>query len=184
MHRAIGCPKVMRIPTQEETKLTNPPNIPAPGPLFNFAEHLIERNRSRPARTAYIDDQGSLSYGDLAQRIRRFAAALLASGVHREERVLLLMHDCNDWPVSFLGAMYAGIVPVAVNTLLTVEDYAHMLKHSRAQAVMVSKALLPTLISALEQRNHEVKNVIVSRAQGALPAGARTLDSLIDAADE
>ena len=22
------------------------------------------------------------------------------------------MHDCNDWPVSFLAAMYAGIVPV------------------------------------------------------------------------
>ena len=37
------------------------------------------------------------------------------------------MHDCNDWPVSFLGAMYAGIVPVAVNTLLTVDDYAYML---------------------------------------------------------
>ena len=38
------------------------------------------------------------------------------------------MHDCSDWPVSFLGAMYAGIVPVAVNTLLTADDYAFMLR--------------------------------------------------------
>lgn len=174
----------MRIPTQEETKLTNPPNIPAPGPLFNFAEHLIERNRSRPARTAYIDDQGSLSYGDLAQRIRRFAAALLASGVHREERVLLLMHDCNDWPVSFLGAMYAGIVPVAVNTLLTVEDYAHMLHHSRSQAVIVSAALLPTLQAALAKGNHEVKSVIVSHPPAALPVGMTAFQSLIAATTE
>jgi benzoate-CoA ligase len=36
--------------------------------------------------------------------------------------------------VAFLGAMYAGIVPVAVNTLLTADDYAYMLEHSRAQA--------------------------------------------------
>jgi len=159
-------------------------NIPPLGPHFNFAEHLIERNRSRPTNTAYIDDVGSLSYGDMAQRIRCLAGALLASGVRREERVLLLMHDCSDWPVCFLGAMYAGIVPVAVNTLLTADDYAHMLKHSRAQAVLVSAALLPTLLGALEQRTHEVKNVIVSRATGALPASARTIESFLSDAKE
>ncbi|MDO8251104.1 MAG: AMP-binding protein, partial [Rhodoferax sp.] len=112
--------------------MTSFTDIQPPGPHFNFAQHLIARNLSRPTKTAYIDDQGSLSYGDLADRIRRLAAALLASGVRREERVLLLMHDCSDWPVSFLGALYAGIVPVAVNTLLTVDDYVYMLKHSRA----------------------------------------------------
>ncbi len=164
--------------------MSSPSNVPAPGPHFNFAQHLFERNQSRPGKTAFIDDAGSLSYGDLALRSRRLAGALLASGLRREERVLLLMHDCNDWPVCFLGAMYAGIVPVAVNTLLTVDDYAHMLKHSRAQAVLVSAALLPTMLSALEQREHEVKHVIVSRPPGALPAGARTLDSLIDSGTE
>jgi benzoate-CoA ligase len=38
------------------------------------------------------------------------------------------MQDTNEWPISFLGSMYAGIVPVAVNTLLTAEDYAFMLR--------------------------------------------------------
>ncbi|MDO8776405.1 MAG: benzoate-CoA ligase family protein [Burkholderiaceae bacterium] len=159
--------------------MTSFTDIQPPGPLFNFAQHLIARNLTRPTKTAYIDDQGSLSYGELAERIRRLAAALLASGVRREERVLLLMHDCSDWPVSFLGAMYAGIVPVAVNTLLTVDDYVYMLKHSRAQAALVSEALLPTLQAALAQGGHEVKTVIVSRPQAALPAGMVALDSLI-----
>jgi len=159
--------------------LTTFTDIQPPGTIFNFAQHLIARNLARPAKTAYIDDQGSLSYGDLADRIRRLAAALLAADVRREERVLLLMHDCSDWPVSFLGAMYAGIVPVAVNTLLTVDDYVYMLKHSRAQAALVSAALLPTLQAALAQGGHEVKTVIVSRPQAALPAGIVALDSLI-----
>src|SRR5450759_324569 len=128
--------KAPHLQALQETNLINYTDIATPGSHFNFAQHLIERNQSRPGKIAYIDDQGSLSYGELAQRIRRVAGALLASGVRREERVLLLMHDCNDWPISFLGAMYAGIVPVAVNTLLTVADYAHMLKHSRAQAVI------------------------------------------------
>ena len=129
---------------------------------FNFAQHLFELNASRAARTAYIDDAGTLSFGELEQRSRRLAATLRAAGVRREERVLLLMHDCNDWPVSFLGALYAGIVPVAVNTLLTAEDYAYMLRHCRAQAALVSAALLPTLQQALAAGPHEIATILVS----------------------
>ena len=159
--------------------MTDHPHVQAPGATFNFAQHLIERNTNRQAKIAYIDDQGSLSYGDLAERIRRLAAALLAQGVRREERVLLLMHDCSDWPVSFLGAMYSGIVPVAVNTLLSADDYHFMLQHSRAQVAMVSQALLPILQAAMAKGGHEVKTVLVSRPDAALPANAVSLDALI-----
>ena len=156
--------------------------VAAPPARFNFAAHLFERNATRAAKPAYIDDAGTLSYGELAERSRRFAAALLALGVRREERVLLLMHDCNDWPVAFLGALYAGVVPVAVNTLLSADDYAYMLKHSRAQAALVSAALLPALAAALDKaEGHEVKNVIVSGPTAALGAGQQAIDALLEA---
>lgn len=142
--------------------MSNAPQVAAPGERFNFAEHLLTLNAARAGKTAYIDDHGSLSYGGLDERVRRLAAGLRALQIKREERVLLLMQDCNDWPVSFLGAMYAGVVPVAVNTLLTADDYAYMLEHSRAQAVLVSGALLPTLTAAMIKSDHEVQKVIVS----------------------
>ncbi len=67
------------------------------------------------------------------------------------------MHDCNDWPVAFLGALYAGVVPVAVNTLLTADDYAYMLGHSRAQAALVSAALAAGADARRwRRRDHEV----------------------------
>ena len=159
--------------------MNHPDSVPQLGAHFNFAQHLIQRNSGRAAKAAFIDDQGALSFGELEQRIRRMAAALLALGVRREERVLLLMHDCCDWPVSFLGALYAGIVPVAVNTLLTADDYAYMLQNSRSQAVLVSGALLPTLQAALDQGGHEVKHVIVSSPPDELPAGALPLAPLL-----
>jgi benzoate-CoA ligase len=157
------------------------PAITPPGAIFNFAQHLFTLNAGRAARTAYIDDQGSLGYGQLAERSRRLAAGLRAAGVRREERVLLLMLDCNDWPVSFLGALYAGIVPVAVNTLLTADDYAYMLRHSRAQAVLVSGALLPVLSAAMAQGGHEVRTVVVSRPQGALADGQQDFEAFVGA---
>ena len=137
---------------------------PAPLPeRFNVADYLLGQNASRPNKTAFIDDHGSLSYGQLDERVRRLASGLRSLFLRREERVLVLMHDCNDWPVAFLGSMYAGLVPVAVNTLLTADDYAYMLEHSRAQAVMVSGALLPTLNAAMIKSDHEVQKVIVSQ---------------------
>jgi len=142
--------------------------VAAPPDRFNFAQHLIERNTQRAGKAAFVDDAGTLTYGALADRVMRMAAALREAGVRREERVLLLMHDCNDWPVAFLGAMYAGVVPVAVNTLLTADDYAYMLEHSRARAVLVSGALLPTLAAALARCDHEVLKIVVSRPQATL----------------
>ena len=149
------------------------PNVTPPGDKFNIAAHLLGANAGRPEKAAFIDDQGTLAYGQLDERVRRMAAALRALGLRREERVLLLMQDVNDWPVGFLGAMFAGLVPVAVNTLLTADDYAYMLEHSRAQAVLVSGALLPVLTAAMIKSDHEVRQVVVSRPVAPLhPAEA------------
>ena len=154
------------------------PATPPPSE-FNFAQHLIASNAGRPDKTALIDDAGSLEYGALADQIRRFAGGLQAMGLKREERVLLLMHDCSDWVVAFLGSLYAGVVPVAVNTLLTADDYAFMLRNSRAQAALVSGALLPALQSALDLAKTEVRQVVVSRPTGALAQGQFNMADLV-----
>jgi benzoate-CoA ligase len=154
------------------------PHVIPPPERFNFAQHLLDVNRARGNKTAYIDDAGGLTYAQLAARVQRCAAAVAALGIHREERVLLLMHDTNDWPVVFLGCLYAGVVPVAVNTLLTAEDYAYMLAHSRAQAAFVSAPLLPTLRAAMDKGQHEVRTLVVSRGKD-LPAGALDFEDLL-----
>jgi len=116
---------------------------------FNFAQHVLALNEARGNKLAYRDDRAELSYADLARRVRCFAAGLLSHGVQPEQRVLLVMLDSIDLPVAFLGALYAGVVPVPVNTLLTADNYAFMLEHSDAQMVVVSDALRDTLSEAL-----------------------------------
>ncbi len=153
--------------------------VAPPPERFNFARHLLALNTGRASKTALIDDQGTLTYGELAEQVRRFSSALSALGLRREERVLLLMHDSSDWVVAFLGALHAGVVPVAVNTLLTAQDYAYMLSNSRAQAALVSAALLPTLQTALAAQPNEVKHLVVSRATEALPAGLHHFSTLV-----
>ncbi len=162
--------------------MSAPNNITPPSEKFNFANHLLEVNRSRAHKTAFVDDTQSITYGELDDRVKRMAGALRGLGLRREERVLIAMLDCNDWPISFLGAMYAGLVPVCVNTLLTADDYAYMLEHSRAQALLVSSALLPTLNAAMTKSDHEVDKVIVSKPTAPLHPAEIDFESFIELA--
>src|SRR5579884_3093492 len=105
-------------------RTVSPPLVDIPRD-YNAAYDLLESNLSagREGKTAYIDDRGSLSYGELAHRVKLFAHALARLGVEREQRVLLCLQDTVDFPVGFLGCIWAGIVPVAVNTGLKATDY-------------------------------------------------------------
>ena len=109
---------------------------------YNAAVDLIGRNAGRGGKVAYLDDSGSVTYAQLAERVERAANALRALGIEREQRIAIAMLDCADWAALFLGAIKAGIVPVALNTLLTPADYDYQLRDSRAQALFVSEPLL------------------------------------------
>ena len=158
------------------------PDNPEVNPLperFNAAVHLLAANVGRPDKLAYIDDAERLSYSALTDRVRRCAAALLSLGLRREERVLLALQDTVDFPVAFLGALYAGIVPVPVNTLLTVDDYAFMLRDSGARALLVSRALWPTLQSAMHRDAPGVPVAVIVSGEGAAPDGTQGFGRLL-----
>ena len=129
---------------------------------YNAAEDLIQRNLSaRPSKTAYIDDQGSYSFAELAERVNRCAGALTGLGLSLENRIMVCLLDTIDFPVAFLGAIKAGVVPIAINTLLTSGDFDFMLRDSRAQALLVSDPLLPAFEPILKNQPF-LRHVIVS----------------------
>jgi benzoate-CoA ligase len=154
----------------------SPPDIRIPR-NYNAAYDLLETNlqAGRAAKTAYIDDRGAYSYGELADRVKRFAAALRKLGLQPEQRVLLCLEDSVDFPVAFLGSIWAGLVPVAVNTSLKSTEYQHLLTDSRARALLVSQPLVSRFTPFL----HELgcaPQVIVSG--GAAPP-LHSLDALM-----
>jgi benzoate-CoA ligase len=144
---------------------------------YNAAHDLVERNlkAGRGPKLAYIDDAGRYTYAELAERVNRAASALVSLGLAMESRIMVALHDTIDFPSVFLGAIKAGIVPVAANTLLTTNDYKFMLEDSRARALVVSEALLPVFAPILESLP-SLEHVIVS---GASAHGHRRLADLM-----
>ena len=130
--------------------LRRPPAVGAIPRHYNFAADILDRNlkAGRADKPAFIDPRGTWTYGQLADRVARFAAVLRALGVRREERVLIALLDTIDWPTAFLGCLKAGVVAVPVNTLMTEDDYRFMLADSRARVLVVSEALYPRFAEA------------------------------------
>ena len=144
----------------------SPPIVDIPR-QYNAAHDLIERNLAagRAEKVAYIDDSGRYTYAELAQRVDRAATALTGLGLEMEDRIMLAHLDTIDFPSVFLGAIKAGIIPIAANTLLATPDYKFMLEDSRARALVVSEALLPAFAPILSE-SRWLKHVIVSGRDG------------------
>jgi benzoate-CoA ligase len=153
--------------------------------FYNAATDLIERNLpARASKTAFVDELGAYTYGELAERVDRAAGALRSLGLDAENRVVLGLLDTIDFPAAFLGAVKAGIVPIPVNTLFPALDYAYILDDSRAKAALVSVELLPQFEDAARQANWG-GTIVVSDPRGTY-AGVwpRFQDVLSDAAPQ
>lgn len=160
------------------TSLKNP--TPRAGSFpYNAAQDLLDRNLTpqRANKVAFVDETGSYTFADLAQRVNRCANALLNAGIRPEERIVLTLLDTVDFPTCFLGAIRAGIVPIPLNTMLQPADYAHVLSDSATSAVVASDALLPQIQEAARIADWRGR-IIVSQQGDSIPGAAANVASL------
>ena len=130
---------------------------------YNAVSWLLDRNvdEGRGDKVVFDDTVSQITYGQLQQQTRRVGNMLRRLGIRREERVAMIMLDTVDFPIVFLGAIRAGVVPVPLNTLLTAEQYAYILGDCRARVLFVSEALLP-VVKDIIARMPDLAHVVVS----------------------
>ena len=148
---------------------------------YNAAVELVDKNVDKGFgdKPAFVDPDRTLSYLDLQVATNQVANLLTTLGLRQESRIAVLMLDNVDYPSVFWGAIRAGIVPVCLNTLLTTEQYQYMLSDSRAQTLLVSAPLLPSVAPLLEGLP-DLEHVIVA---GGEDGSHLNFDVLMAAAD-
>jgi benzoate-CoA ligase family protein len=112
---------------------------------FNITSYLLDRHleEGRGNNVAIYYEDDTINYAQLAEGANRIGNALLNLGIERENRVALCLPDRPEFPMSILGAMKAGIVPVLLSTMATAKDYLYYLNDSRAKAVIVFESVVP-----------------------------------------
>lgn len=116
---------------------------------YNAAVEFVDRNvaAGRGKKAAFIDHARTVTYSELLDAVVRVGPMLSRLGVEPENRIAMIMLDTVEFPILFWGAIRAGIVPVLLNTLLTVDQYRYLFTDSRIKVAFVSSELL----SAVEE---------------------------------
>ncbi|MEY9936283.1 FadD3 family acyl-CoA ligase [Streptacidiphilus sp. MAP5-3] len=123
---------------------------------------LVQRAGDRYGdREAVVGPRTRIDYCQLAQRVRRAAAGVMAAGVRPGDRVGIWAPNTPDYVVAALGAVSAGAVLVPLGTRLKGGEAAELLRRTRARMLFVTSNFLG------------VSYVAALKAAGPLP-GLRT----------
>ncbi len=139
------------IPTNITAELTACPSLVS---LFEESCALFVR------RTAYISMGSKLTYGELDEASRCFAAWLQSIGFRKGDRIAFMMPNLLQYPICLFGAWRAGAVVVNTNPLYTATELEHQLIDSGATAIIVAENFAHTLEKALPRT--QVKHIIVT----------------------
>jgi long-chain acyl-CoA synthetase len=132
-----------------------PSGIPADVDVHELASlsDVLVRSRQRFGELPAFSNMGaSLTFAELDRLSRDFAAYLqTALGLHKGDRVALMMPNLLQYPVALFGVLRAGMVVVNVNPQYTAPELAHQLKDSGAAAIVVLENFAHTLQVVLEK---------------------------------
>ncbi len=119
-----------------------PPPCPAP---FNLAAYVLGAARDVPDKTALsilsLSGSQDWTYAQLEQAVLGVAQGLRDQGLAPGARVLMRFGNSVDFPIVYLGAIAAGLVPVPTSSQLTEPEVAAILSDLEPQAVLRDPAI-------------------------------------------
>ncbi len=123
---------------------------------FNLAQYYLF-DRLAPAerlgaKVALRYGARGYSYELIADRTRRFAAALADADVRRGERVLIVLPDTPPFAWTFFGALAAGAVVAMGNPHTGIEHVLYLVEYTRATAVVTVPSIAEQLHAAFAER--------------------------------
>jgi len=143
------------------------PNALRFAPRFNVAVPFIDRHieEGRGGKAAIrMENEGDWSYAQLAAEVARAGNLLLSLGLRPRDRLLMVVRDCPGFIALFFGAIKAGIVPVAVNTLLRPQDYTFLIGDCECAALVYSAAFDDRVSPGLVESTHRPAHVMTMEA--------------------
>ncbi|HYP28644.1 MAG TPA: long-chain fatty acid--CoA ligase [Blastocatellia bacterium] len=147
--------------------------------LFNRA---VERYRgSEFLRFRQGDGWRSLSYGDVARRVRELALGLYGLGFRRGDKLALWSENRPEWNLADLSSLAIGAVDVPIYSTQARAQVEYILINSGARAIFVSGPFLAEGV-ALKGRVPGLEYVITfdDIPEGLRGGGVVTITDLVD----
>jgi long-chain acyl-CoA synthetase len=110
--------------------------------LLSLASILAESALRHSERTALLAGSERVSYAQLWEQARRYAARLRSLGIRPGDRVGVLLLNTADFPRAYYGALALGAVVVPIHALLTPEEITYILRDAKVKVLVSGGPLL------------------------------------------
>ncbi|WP_089269644.1 class I adenylate-forming enzyme family protein [Puniceibacterium sediminis] len=119
-------------------------HAPCPTP-FNLAAFVLGRSQELSDKTALSvvspDGAENWSYGALEGAVRGTATGLLQTGMQPGDILLMRLGNTVDFPIAYLGAIAAGIIPVPTSSQLTGPEVEAIIEGLAPSAILLGDSL-------------------------------------------
>jgi len=135
------------------------------------SKHLGTSKENSTAMIIEDDNLGTdeITYKDLSSRSDKMCNFFTSIGLEPRDRVLVCLKNSLAYPISFFGAIKAGIIAVPTSTLLSGSEVKYLAEDSQASAIVLSASMYENLLPYLEHIDN-LKTIVV--------AGTDSVDSL------
>ncbi|MEP4101918.1 AMP-binding protein, partial [Paraglaciecola sp.] len=129
---------------------------------------VFEQSTATYANTvSYINMGKSITFAELDQLSKDFAAYLQSIGLKKGDAVAIMMPNLLQYPVALFGVLRAGMTVVNVNPLYTARELQHQLKDSNSKAIVIVENFACTLSEVIADTN--VEKVFLTSIGDMLP---------------
>ena len=160
-----------------------PPGVPAEVNVNEFAslqDLLVLSCHRFGSLPAYSNMGASMTYAELERSSRNFAAYLQKSlGLHKGDRVAIMMPNLLQYPVALFGVLRAGLVAVNINPQYTAPELEHQLKDAGAVAIVVLENFAHTVQEVLDKNPSLNLAVITSEVGDMFPVVKQLLTNVV-----
>ncbi|MEQ8718285.1 MAG: AMP-binding protein [Acidimicrobiales bacterium] len=128
--------------------------------MFVVGDALRWNKRRYPHEIALVDESGSSTWGEVADRCWALARGLLEAGVKPGDPVGVLSGNSRFSAETYLGIVAAGAVAVEYNNLWSSRELVHGVESTHARVVLVEKPHIESFGAARDVGLSHVETVI------------------------
>jgi len=135
---------------------------------MNVSQLLTKTARAFPDRLAIAHGPQKSTYARLNSRANRLANALSHLGIKQGDNIALLQYNYPETYESLFACFKLGCGAVPINFRLHPKEFAFIIDHSQAKAVILSPEFNESILEVRESIPNVRHLITLSRAQGEL----------------
>lgn len=131
----------------------------------SFADDVVSTIRmnvaKNPDKTAVIFGDQALKWSELWERSNRLGNGLKGLGLDKNDRVIIFLPNCMEYPEAILGINKAGLVASGANVRLTGMEVAYQLNDSGARAIIIKGIEQLEIMREIREQAPSLEHVIM-----------------------